>query len=300
MVAPAPAPKTKKTIDQCLADFHGCMTTSTMAPAPAARAPAPAPRAAASQYKTGTDNIARINKVFSAMQSQQGRSGATCDDAAKKFSNFWNSKGLVVVPAASGCPTGMVLPTGKDSTPIEGLVPCLPSGKTFRDLIGPGGLPSDLQTAMQACSQRPAAAAGDPCAGLTDGSLASSVSPACLQKLWKDKGCSEKGAAYPSNNYKGWWTQSPNGAATVWCDATHSGTQCGAGNFGAIKKDIEYWSTAPERVAGCKGAAAGGSGTSGYALEGSPFGGVVGGRNWKLILILLVLAIMLWIVAQKM
>lgn len=38
MVAPAPAPDKKKTIDECLADFHGCMTTSTLAPAP--RAPA--------------------------------------------------------------------------------------------------------------------------------------------------------------------------------------------------------------------------------------------------------------------
>lgn len=138
MYAPAPAPKTKKTIDQCLSEFHGCMMTSTLAPAPA---------------------------------------------------------------------------------------------------------PS---------------AAADPCAGLTDTSLASSVSPACLQKIWKDNGCSEKGAAYPPSNYTGWWTQSPNGAATVWCDATNSGTQCGAGTFAAIKNDIKFWSTAtaPERVAGCKGAAA--------------------------------------------
>lgn len=44
-----------------------------------------------------------------------------------------------------------------------------------------------------------------------------------------------------------------------------------------------------------------GSGTSGYALEGSPFGGLVSGRsNTKLILILLALAILLWIVAKKM
>lgn len=43
-----------------------------------------------------------------------------------------------------------------------------------------------------------------------------------------------------------------------------------------------------------------GSGTSGYAMEGSPFGGVVGGPNWKLILTLLVLAILLWILAKNM
>jgi len=45
MAAPAPARKAKKTIDQCLKEFHRCMTTSTLAPAPRA-ASAPAARAA--------------------------------------------------------------------------------------------------------------------------------------------------------------------------------------------------------------------------------------------------------------
>jgi hypothetical protein len=40
-------------------------------------------------------------------------------------------------------------------------------------------------------------------------------------------------------------------------------------------------------------------GKSGYAMEGSPFGGVVGGRNWKLIMTLLVIAILLWILAKN-
>ena len=51
----------------------------------------------------------------------------------------------------------------------------------------------------------------------------------------------------------------------------------------------------------CKSQCQGGAGTSGYAMEGSPFGGVVGtGRNMKLILTLLVFAILLWILAKKM
>lgn len=45
---------------------------------------------------------------------------------------------------------------------------------------------------------------------------------------------------------------------------------------------------------------ASGGKTSGYAMEGSPFGGAIGGRNWKLILTLFVLVIMLWILAKKM
>jgi len=84
----------------------------------------------------------------------QGGSGVACDDAGKKFSNYWDSKGVIVVPATSGCPTGMALPAGKDAEPIGGLVPCLPTGKTFGDLAGPGGTPSDIQDAMQACSQQ--------------------------------------------------------------------------------------------------------------------------------------------------
>ena len=40
--------------------------------------------------------------------------------------------------------------------------------------------------------------------------------------------------------------------------------------------------------------------SSGYAHEGSPFGGLVGRRNWRLVLILFLLVIMLWIIAKKM
>lgn len=44
-----------------------------------------------------------------------------------------------------------------------------------------------------------------------------------------------------------------------------------------------------------------GSGTSGYALEGSPFGGpIVRGRNWVLILTLLLVVILLWIIEKNM
>lgn len=280
----------KKTIDQCLEEFHGCMTTRTLAPAPAARmsAPAPAaraavpaPKAAAAQYKTGADNITRINKIFSSMQSQQGRSGATCDDAAKKFSNFWNSKGLVVVPAANGCPTGMVLPTGKDSTPIEGLVPCLPSGKTFGDLIGPGGLPSDLQTAMQACTQQVAVKA-----------TANYVMKPGVSAYGGDPNLASKRL----NVVTGTVDQ-----CKAACDAnskcthfTQTGSSCQLYSGG------EWVGTQPGTNSYCKSQCQGGGGTSGYALEGSPFGGVVGGRNWKLILTLFVLVIMLWILAKKM
>ncbi len=45
---------------------------------------------------------------------------------------------------------------------------------------------------------------------------------------------------------------------------------------------------------------AAGSGISGYALEGSPFGGpIVRGRNWVLILTLLLVVILLWIIEKN-
>ena len=43
------------------------------------------------------------------------------------------------------------------------------------------------------------------------------------------------------------------------------------------------------------------SGTSGYTMEGAPYGGIVSSKKeWTLIMILFVLAVLLWIIAKKM
>lgn len=78
----------------------------------------------------------------------------------------------------------------------------------------------------------------DPCAGLTDASPANSVTPACLQKIWNDVGCSTIGTVYPPSNYSGWWTQ--NG---------------GAKTLAGIKADMRAWATMIDdvHVKGCKG-----------------------------------------------
>jgi len=78
----------------------------------------------------------------------------------------------------------------------------------------------------------------DPCAGLTDTSPASSVSPACLQKIWNDVGCSTIGTVYPPSNYSGWWTQND-----------------GAKTLAGIKADMKAWSIMIDdvHVKGCKG-----------------------------------------------
>ena len=91
----------------------------------------------------------------------------------------------------------------------------------------------------------------DPCAGLVDDSLASSIPAKCLQKIFKDQGCTEQGTMYPADDYEGWWTQSPNGTTRVYCDS--AGTPCGAGNYADTKADIIAWSTMTDdlHVAGC-------------------------------------------------
>jgi hypothetical protein len=90
-----------------------------------------------------------------------------------------------------------------------------------------------------------------PCAGLTDTSLASSVSVPCLRKILTDEGCTSSGTVWPQDDYDGWWVKSPQGATTVGCD--DQGTPCGAGNFATVKSNIKFWATSPDpmHVAGC-------------------------------------------------
>lgn len=92
----------------------------------------------------------------------------------------------------------------------------------------------------------------NPCAGYTDNSLASSVTLACLQKVWLDSGCTITGTSYPRDT-NSWWSNSPNGTKPVDCDATHTGTQCGAGNYRTIVNDMRAWATSPDVAhrAGC-------------------------------------------------
>ena len=91
----------------------------------------------------------------------------------------------------------------------------------------------------------------DPCTGLVDDSLASSIPVECLQKIFKDEGCTEQGTVYPGDDYDGWWRKSPQGTTKVYCGS--DGTPCGAGNYADAKADIIAWSTlqSAQHVAGC-------------------------------------------------
>ena len=111
----------------------------------------------------------------------------------------------------------------------------------------------DASTSTGPTSTGPASTgpAPDPCAGLTDTSLASSVPVSCLRKLLTDEGCTSSGTVWPGDDYDGWWRQSPQGTTTVYCD--NQGTPCGAGNYGTVKSDIKAWATMTDdlRVKGC-------------------------------------------------
>ena len=90
----------------------------------------------------------------------------------------------------------------------------------------------------------------DPCAGLVDDSLASSIPAKCLQKIFKDEGCTEQGTVYPADDYNGWWRKSPQGSTPVACNGSN---ECGAGNYANVKKDINAWATMTDalHVKGC-------------------------------------------------
>jgi hypothetical protein len=106
---------------------------------------------------------------------------------------------------------------------------------------------SSLAAAMMmgGSEETPAAAAGagagaktpaDPCAGLVDDSLASTIPVKCLQKIFKDEGCTEEGTRYPGDDYNGWWRKDD-----------------GAGNYAGVKRDINAWATMTDfnHVQGC-------------------------------------------------
>ena len=96
----------------------------------------------------------------------------------------------------------------------------------------------DASTSTGPTSTGPASTgpAPDPCAGLTDTSLASSVPVSCLRKILTDEGCTSSGTVWPGDDYVGWWRQDD-----------------GAGNYGVVKSDIKAWATMtdPTHVDGC-------------------------------------------------
>jgi hypothetical protein len=87
-----------------------------------------------------------------------------------------------------------------------------------------------------------AASTVDPCNGLNDNSLASTIPVSCLQKTWKDAGCSSLGTVYPKDE----------SAARWWLDNK------GAGTYGVVKSNMKLWATMTDQnhVVGCHGSAA--------------------------------------------
>jgi hypothetical protein len=254
MVAPAPAPKAnsvqKKTIDECLAEFHGCMTTSTLAPAPRAAPVRAAPRAPA--------------------------------------------------PAA----TAMSLATSS-SVPTW--------AKPGYKLITTSTLPRQFKLKNAATNQYWIGGDGKLGEGAGTPLVISATSPADIYKV-SGTDMVALGTPFGSVRHSGYimWTQpyTANNFDFAWKLLLKDGTTNrviiwnaypgnGTGMYvtGGSRPKIDAGPPTEYIIE----PVVAGSGTSGYAIEGAPFGGVVGtGRNTKLILTLLVLAILLWILAKKM
>jgi hypothetical protein len=76
-----------------------------------------------------------------------------------------------------------------------------------------------------------------PCIKYTNTDLASSISQSCLTYLWSVSCSLSKRTFDPSNT---WWTNSPDGIATVKCDSLRTGSMCGAGSYQVIVSSIQY------------------------------------------------------------
>lgn len=70
-----------------------------------------------------------------------------------------------------------------------------------------------------------------PCYNYKSDTLASDVTVECVKYLWNNYQCS---TALQSSPTWRWWIQSPQGTTMVRCDATHTGTMCGAGSYQTI------------------------------------------------------------------
>jgi len=308
---------------------------ATISQASAARAVS-AP--AASQYAKGAQNRANIEKVLNTVR-------ANCVDANKKFATYIDSKGLIVVPETAACPVGTSkIADGPDSRPIAGFVPCVPTGKTAKDILQP--FPDDIMKDLQACQMAANALTGKIVRIERADGKNEYINLLGIDVFGKNgakiTATPTIGPTIYANNPTNFGPQflvdgvhAENGPAGLRLPHTKAAPasfmQLDLGSDKAISKIVIYNRTSccMDRINGCvlkvmnaagatvvtiplTGSKAvytfsapitNGSMSSTYMMEGSPFvltgyGGP--GPNWKLILTLLVLAILLWILAKNM
>lgn len=294
MVAPAPAPaqSANKTIDQCLADFHGCMTTSTLAPAPRA-ASAPAPRAPVSVPSAS----AAVLSTGQALQT------AEID--------------ISTAPPAFKVPKGVDTKSGVSYT-MSMDVRIDQVGNSWRNIFNNG-----LHDCCDATSRRPAVFITG-----KDASPPNRIHIVHGSDEDNNRNIVTQFAASPGVYFNLTWVVDGNKLTTyINGNPDPAGSITGKFNWGSFPGDFNWnqylkeYKTRADNTAGpvkvknvywfnkaltpaeikTISSSSSGAGTSGYAMEGSPFGGVVGtGRNTKLILTLLVIAILLWILAKNM
>ena len=116
------------------------------------------------------------------------------------------------------------------------LVVCSSSSAAYMMMGGNGDDAAATTAATTPKTPAVPAPPADPCTGLVDDSLASTIPAKCLQKIFKDEGCTEEGTVYPADDYNGWWRMDDGG-----------------GNYANVKRDINAWATMQDaaHLAGC-------------------------------------------------
>lgn len=293
MAAPAPAPaqSMKKTVDQCLTEFHGCITTSTLAPVPRARrmarAPAPAPSASASVLSTGQAlqtaeiDISAAPPAFNVPTGFDTKSGVSytmsmnvrIDQVGNSWRNIFNNGSHDCCDATSRRPAVFI--TGKDASPPN------------RIHIVHGSDEDNNRNIVTQFAASPGVYFN--LTWVVDGNKLTTYI---------------NGIPDPAGSVTGKFNWgSPAQSSWNWNQYLKEYKTRTENTAGPVKVKNVYWFNKALTPAEIKtiASSSSGTGTSGYALEGSPFGGVVGtGRNMKLILFLIVLTILLWILAKNM
>ena len=295
--APAPAAPEVKTIDECLMTFRDCVVDKdqAMAMAPAsstsvALAPATASStsmalAPATASSTSVAAVVATPSVLSSGQViQKGELTITTSP----------------VPAVSTQPTGITA-SGSFTLSIDINMTTLPTGSLLR-VIGQGVHPGQPGLWLF-----PAGAGGNVWIRFHVGNsaidLVTDKTPPTYNTYYNITAVYDGTTRQATLYHNGVLTGSAAIDPTGFAAPTPAMFGWNQQNLTAptVKVKNVYWFNKALTAAEIKTIASpAGSGTSGYAHEGSPFGGLVGRRNWRLVLILFLLVIMLWIIAKKM
>lgn len=265
--APAPPPRAPKSVDRCLRDFQKCVSKAPGAPpaaqAPAARAPPPVqpPAAARAPPAAATTPTMSLRTYAAPVTATWVRAGYKPISSASTPAQF----------RLKNATTGQYIIAGPNNTIVEGAGTGLVITKAT-----PGDIYKNTATTSVVMLRL-----DTPNGSIRHSNFVLMTSP------------------YVANNYDFAWKPLLKNGTTdriiLW--NPYPGNAAGMYLMGGSRPRIDP-GTPTEYIIEPVTA---GSGASGYTLEGSEFGGMVGPRrDWNLILILVIAVILLWIISKNL